>query len=122
MRDVYFSTRDRAVNFPDFIPSCSSEIVISSSSNGFTSGAAENGSAGSAPGVTTRPALRAGHSAAPPPVVRAACRNLRREGAELDERIVSRYWIEFDLQRRPFKHESQYKFTSKLFLNARPRF
>ena len=37
MRAEYFSTSDRAVNLPDFIPSCSSEIVISSSSNGLTS-------------------------------------------------------------------------------------
>src|SRR5208282_1961649 len=34
IRAEYFSTRERAVNFPDFIPSCRAEIVISSSSKG----------------------------------------------------------------------------------------
>src|SRR5580698_594799 len=33
MRARYFSVIEREVNFPDFIPSCKSEIVISSSSN-----------------------------------------------------------------------------------------
>src|SRR6202050_2068844 len=40
MRAEYFSTRERAGNLPDFIPSCKSMIVISSSSKGWTSGAA----------------------------------------------------------------------------------
>ena len=39
MRAPYFSTRDLAVNLPDFIPSCNSEIVISSNSKGLMSGA-----------------------------------------------------------------------------------
>ena len=34
----YFSTREWAVNAPEFIPSCRLEIVISSSSNGLISG------------------------------------------------------------------------------------
>src|SRR5580692_4936115 len=37
MRVRYFSAIDRAVCFPDFIPSCSSAIVTSSNSNAFTS-------------------------------------------------------------------------------------
>ena len=61
MRAVYFSTSERAVNFPDFMPSCSSEIAISSSSNAFTSGArAGDGGAGE----RSRAALSAGQSGA----------------------------------------------------------
>src|SRR6266851_4106814 len=37
MRAVYLSTSERAVNLPDFIPSCRSAIVISSSSKDLTS-------------------------------------------------------------------------------------
>ena len=37
MRARYFSANECAVNLPDFIPSCSSGIVISSSSKGLTS-------------------------------------------------------------------------------------
>src|SRR5271165_5464205 len=55
MRLVYFSTSDRAVNLPDFKPSCSSVIVISSSSKGLTAG-----EAGSAGGAAARPAPSAG--------------------------------------------------------------
>jgi hypothetical protein len=36
MRARYFSARERALCFPDFIPSCRSAMVISSSSNGST--------------------------------------------------------------------------------------
>src|ERR1022692_4092443 len=51
MRARYFSASDRAVNLPDFIPFCSSGIVISSSSNGLTSaGCGTGGGAGGAGG------------------------------------------------------------------------
>ncbi len=64
MRAEYFSTSDRDVNLPDFIPSCSSEIVISSNSKGFTSCAGF----GMGSAATARPAPRAGYSAAAVPV------------------------------------------------------
>ena len=85
MRAWYFSTSERAVYLSDFIPSCSSGIVISSSSKALTSVAPD-----SVVGVIVLPALRAGNRAAVPPVVKAACRNLRREGAQFGDGIVSR--------------------------------
>ena len=100
MRSRYFSTSERAVNFPDFIPSCNSGIVISSSSNAFTSGGADSTGA-----ATTRPALSAGYSAAVPPAVRAVCRNLRREAEDLDGGIVSWHADRNLGTSRLFKHE-----------------
>src|SRR5208282_1742319 len=133
IRAVYFSTSDRAVNLPDFIPSCNSAIEISFSSNGLISAAAERVAAPAA-----RPALRAGNNAAVPPVVRAACRNRRREAPECDEPIVSPSFVRESFPRkaihvrpapserccerksirtellhgRLFKHESPPEFTS----------
>src|SRR5271157_3605343 len=85
MRAVYFSTSDRAVNLPDFIPSCSSAIVISSSLKGLTSGFGsghplppdvdEAGEDAAAPAPPS-----AGKNAEGAPVTSADCRNERREG------------------------------------------
>ena len=82
MRAVYFSTRDFAVNLPDFIPSCSSGMVISSSSNGLTSGAED-----SATRETSRAELNAGRKATAADAVRVSCRNPRRDEPDLDEGI-----------------------------------
>src|ERR1019366_2184420 len=86
IRSWYFSTSDRAVNLPDFIPACSSTTVISSSSNGFTPEAEAPVCAGSgAAADTSRAAPRAGQSgvmAAAVPPRTAVLRNERREEFE----------------------------------------
>src|SRR5215469_8190924 len=71
-RAEYFSTRERAVNFPDFMPSCSSVIVISSSSKGLISG-----DAGLA-GARARAAPSAGYMTVAAVEVTALWRKLRR--------------------------------------------
>jgi hypothetical protein len=71
--------------------------VISSNSKGLT------GVAARVAGASTRPALSAGYNAALPLVVKAACRNLRREAAgrgsaEFEERLDSQDSIGLELQ------------------------
>src|SRR5579864_5544027 len=78
MRAEYFSTNERAVNLPDFMPSCNSAMVISSSSNGLTSGAGDFDG-----GAISRAAPRAGYKLAAAVVVTAFCRNWRRERGEM---------------------------------------
>src|SRR5215469_3213559 len=81
MRAVYFSTNEWAVCLPEFIPSCSSVTVVSSSSNGLTS---DTGFAGD----VSRAPPRAGYSTAAVLVVTAFCRNLRREGRDVGMEVL----------------------------------
>src|SRR5580704_4394977 len=82
IRPRYSSAIERAVYFPDFMPSCSSAMVISSSSNGFTSaGSYEPAARGDA--AFSRTSIRGddrntGANAAAIPVTAPACKNLRR--------------------------------------------
>src|ERR1035437_6818063 len=70
IRSKYFSARERAVNFPDFMPSCSSPMVISSSSNGFTS------CAGGSPALAR---ANTGSASDTAPIFRLDSRKCRRE-------------------------------------------
>ena len=82
IRARYSSVIERAVYLPDFMPSCNSAIVISSSSNGFTSAGSEEPVArGGA--AFSRTSIRdddrnTGANAAAIPVTAPACRNFRR--------------------------------------------
>src|SRR5271157_485842 len=92
MRAEYFSTSDRAVNLPDFIPSCSSAIVISSSSKGLTSRFGPEHALppevdGAADDAAARAAPSAGYSAEAAPVASADCRKERRERVPSESRL-----------------------------------
>src|SRR5436309_960246 len=104
MRAVYFSTSDLAVNLPDFIPSCNSEMVISSRSNGFTSAAED-----SAAREISRAELNAGRKATAAEAIRVVCRNPRRDEPELERMSVQ--WRSRLNAGRLFKHECPQEFT-----------
>ena len=104
MRAVYFSTSDLAVNLPDFIPSCNSEMVISSRSNGFTSAAED-----SAAREISRAELNAGRKATVAEATRVVCRNPRRDEPELERMSVQ--WRSRLNAGRLFKHECPQEFT-----------
>src|SRR5437868_3082327 len=84
MRCEYFSTNARAVNLPEVIPSCSSAMVISSSSKGATSGTGDVAGRG-----ISRAPLKAGRRVTATPAAKLFCKNPRRDEPELDEGIVS---------------------------------
>src|SRR5271165_4537520 len=75
MRAEYFPTSDRAVNLPDFIPSCKSAMVTSSSSKALTSGTGAVGASAAA----ARAAPSAGYIVAAAPVTSPDFKNDRRE-------------------------------------------
>src|SRR5258708_3723811 len=87
IRAEYFSTSERAVNLLDFMPSCNSEIVISSSSNDFTAGGP---TAGSGDEEAARAALSAGYTVTALPVMMLLRRNERRVEESSDELIIFR--------------------------------
>ena len=78
MRAIYLSAIDRALYFPDFIPSCSSPTVTSSNSKAGTSAAPPQFSSPRAFGLLAPSAgLRSGPAATLTPPSTLACRNLR---------------------------------------------
>ncbi len=102
MRAEYSSTSDRAVKRPDFMPSCNSEIVISSNSKGLTA------EAGGVAVVISRAALRAGVKATAVPAIIVFCKNLRREECEVKKGMVllaSTGIGRTPMAKRLFKHE-----------------
>src|ERR1035438_4731457 len=92
MRAAYFSTSDRAVYLPDFIPSWSSGMVISSSSNGLTSAGWRPGTGTFGGGAeTSRAAAPAAYMGARAPAVvpsTAVWRNVRRVGLDFGLGLV----------------------------------
>jgi len=79
MRSRYSSAMDRALCFPDFIPSCSASIVISSSSKAATSAA----SLASLSRGAAKAGCKTGATARAAPPSKLACKNFRRPGVAL---------------------------------------
>src|ERR1022692_3831610 len=75
IREVYFSTRERAVNLPDFIPSCRSVIVNSSSSKDLIP---EAGTSDSVSRAASRPGGESGANDAAALPTTVALRKVRR--------------------------------------------